>query len=87
MAPSRMAARKKFSIKVGVAVVDGGPSLRMSVVFPKGFTGNEVVVNTKDIPNVLEGGCDESSATLWYQAQLEECVRKGVRLAAEEQQP
>ena len=78
-------SRKKFPITAGVSVVDGGPSLRMSVVFPKGFSATDAVVHTKDIAEVGGAGCDESNVTLWYQTQLEECVRKCVRLAVEEE--
>ena len=76
---------KKFPIKAGVSVVDGGPSLRMSVTLPKGFNGTDVVVKTKDIVAVHEGRCDEASVTAWYQTQLEECTRKCVRLGVEEE--
>jgi hypothetical protein len=82
-------SRKKFSIKAGIAVVDGGPAVSMSVILPKGFNSSDVVVNTKNIVELQlqDGQCDQSDVALWYQTQLEECVRKCVRLAAEEEQP
>ena len=79
------AARKRFSIKAGVSVVDGGPSLNMAVVLPKALNGNDLVVNTKDIAGLDGDQGEESSVTLWYQTQLEDCIKKCVRLALEEE--
>jgi hypothetical protein len=79
--------RKKFPIKAGVSVIDGGMSLRMSVVVPKGASGPDVITHTKDITEGQDGVCDEGNVTVWYQAQLEECVRRCTRLAADREQP
>jgi hypothetical protein len=78
-------SRKKFAVKAGISVVEGGPALNMSVVLPKGYNGTDVVVNTKGIAELNDGQCDECGVTLWYLTQLEECVRKCVRLATEEE--
>ncbi len=81
-------SRKKFSIKAGIAVVDGGPGMTMSVIVPKGFNSSDVVVSTKNIVELQpqDGECDQSDVARWYQKQLEDCVRKCVRLAAEDEQ-
>ena len=84
---SRGGLRKKFSIKAAISVIDGGPSLGMSVVLPKTLGGNDAVVNTKDVVELHDGQCDEPGIALWYQTQLEECARRCVRLAAEEEKP
>jgi hypothetical protein len=81
------APRKKFCLKAGISVIDGGPSLSMAVVLPKASNGNDVIVNSKDIVEPNEGHCDEAIVTQWYQSQLEECVRKCARLAMEDGQP
>jgi hypothetical protein len=78
-------SRKKFCLKAGISVIDGGPSLSMAVVLPKACNGNDVVVNSKDIVEPTEGQCDESLVATWYQTQLEDCVRKCVRLATDEE--
>jgi hypothetical protein len=78
-------SRKKFCLKAGISVIDGGPSLSMAVVLPKACNGNDVVVNSKDIVEPTEGQCDESLVATWYQMQLEDCVRKCVRLATDEE--
>ena len=77
--------KKKVAIKAGITVVDGGPTLNMSVVLPKGYNGNDAIVNTKDIAEFHEDQSDEADVTLWYQTQLEDCVRKCVRMATEEE--
>jgi hypothetical protein len=79
-------SRKKFSIKASIAVIDGGPSLNMSVLLPKGFNANDVVVSTKQVIEPQATLSDDPAVTLWYQTQLEECVKKCVRLAVEEEQ-
>jgi hypothetical protein len=80
-------SRKKFCLKAGISVVDGGPSLSMAVVLPKAANGNDVIVNSKNIVEPNDGQCDEALLAQWYQAQLEDCVRKCVRLATEDEQP
>jgi hypothetical protein len=85
---SRGGLRKKFSVKAAISVIDGGPSLGMSVVLPKALGGNDaVVINTRDIVELHDGQCDEPGVALWYQTQMEECARRCVRLAAEEEKP
>jgi hypothetical protein len=78
-------SRKKFCLKAGISVIDGGPSLSMAVVLPKACNGNDVVVNSKDIVEPIDGQGDESLVTTWYQTQLEDCVRKCVRLTTDEE--
>lgn len=79
-------ARKRFCVKANVSVIDGGPSLSMAVVLPKAANGNDVVINSKNLVEPQENQCDEALLAQWYQAQLEDCVRKCVRLATEEEQ-
>ena len=57
----------------------------MAVVLPKAANGNDVVINSKNLVEPQENQCDDVLAQ-WYQAQLEDCVRKCVRLATEEEQ-
>ena len=76
---------KKFLIKAVISVIDGGPSLSMSVVLPKEFGENHVVANAKNVVEFHDGRCDESAVTHWYQTQLEDCARRCVRFAAEEE--
>jgi hypothetical protein len=78
---------KKLSIRAGISVVDGGPSLSMAVLLPKELGESHPGANTKDIVEVRDGQCDESTVTIWYQARLEDCARRVVRFAAEEQKP
>ena len=66
---------------------DGGPSLSMAVLLPKELGESHPGVNTKDIVEARDGQCDESTVALWYQTRLEDCARRVVRFAAEEQKP
>jgi hypothetical protein len=78
-------AWKKFSIKAVISVIDGGPSLSMSLVWPKEFGESHAVVNTRNIVDFRDDQCNEADAALWYQTQLENCARRCVRFAAEDQ--
>jgi hypothetical protein len=77
---------KRLSIRAVVSVIDGGPSLSMSVVWPKEFSEGHPVVNTRDLGASRDGKCDDSAIALWYQTQLQDCARRCVRFAAEEVQ-
>lgn len=76
---------KRLSLRAVISVVDGGPALAMSVVWPKELGESHPVVNTKDIAGFHAGQCDDSAIALWYQTQLQDCARRCVRFAAEEQ--